>query len=129
MTTPGEEERGARKRERADPHLCQRRRWADLDEAFELVLSEEQILSLDPTNLRREPVGQQLPEDDVRQLLTLLNIVPSLLISLAQNPRQARRRNLVVDELGVLFRDLEQLGLQDLDRTCPRACPRSDGQR
>lgn len=82
-----------------------------------MVLGEEQVLNVDPTNGRGELVGEELNEDGVRELLTLLKSTPAsgFFVPVLQDLRETRRRGLIVDELSVLLGDGEGMGDQVRD--------------
>ena len=95
--------------EGARGHARQRGRGADLDEPFKAVVVEKEVLGLDPPNRRSELVCEELNEDDVRELLPLLSRAPVVLVPLAEDLVEARRKGLVIDELGIFLGDFERL--------------------
>ena len=79
---------------------------------LEIVVSEQDVLSLDPSNWRGKLISEQLDEDDVRTLLPVFRRIPLILLPLAKNLVEARRKGLVVDNLSILLCRLEGLGYE-----------------
>lgn len=94
--------------ERTIRHSSESVAGARLNEPFELILSEEEVLGLDPAHRRGELVGEELNEDGVSELLALFGMTP-LLVPVLEDLVEARRARLVVDDLRVLLSNLEGL--------------------
>lgn len=96
--------------ESARSHSSQGRAGSNFNKALEVVLDEEEILSLDPPDRGGELVGKKLNKDGIREGLALCTRTPFLLIPALEDLVEARAGGLVIDDLNVFLRYLERLG-------------------
>ena len=90
-------------------NACKSRGRTELNKALKVERSEE-VLRFDPTNGQSKLVGKELHENDVCELLAVFGAGPFIFFPFLEDFVEARRRSFVVDDLGILARDLEGFG-------------------
>jgi hypothetical protein len=81
-----------------------------LDESLEVVLREQQVLRLDPSHGGSKLVSEQLDKNRVREILALLGACPVVTLPIFEDLVKTRRGGLIIDQLGILPRNVEGLG-------------------